>query len=85
MGLLWFCIFGLGVGVIAKVLMPGKDPGGLFVTAILGMVGSVVGSYIGQYLNVGGGSLGPWILAVIGTIVLLVLYRILTGRRLSGS
>jgi uncharacterized membrane protein YeaQ/YmgE (transglycosylase-associated protein family) len=85
MSLIWFCIFGLIVGAIAKLIMPGKDPGGIFVTAIIGMVGSMVGSLIGDFLRIGGGDLGRWILAIAGTLLLLVIYRLVTGRRVSAS
>ena len=78
--LLWFAIFGLIVGAIAKLIMPGKDPGGIIVTAIIGMVGSIVGTFIGRLLWGPHYSSG-WIMAIIGTIVLLALYRAFAGRR----
>jgi len=78
--LLWFAIFGLIVGAIAKLIMPGKDPGGIIVTAIIGMIGSLVGTLIGRMLW------GPyyssgWIMAIIGAIALLAIYRAFAGRR----
>lgn len=78
--LLWFAIFGLIVGVIAKLIMPGKDPGGIIVTAIIGMIGSLVGTFLGRMIW------GPyyssgWIMAIIGSIVLLAIYRAFAGRR----
>ena len=74
-------IFGLVVGVIAKLLMPGKDPGGIIVTIILGIVGSVLGRWIGQAL----GFYGPedaagFIMSLLGAILLLAVYRMVTKR-----
>lgn len=83
MDILWFVLFGLIVGVIAKLIMPGKDPGGIFITAILGMAGSIVGSFLGQFIGIGGGNIGRWILAVVGAILLLWIYRIIASRRVS--
>lgn len=80
LSLLWFAIFGLIVGAIAKFIMPGKDPGGIIVTAIIGMVGSIVGTFIGRLLWGPNYSSG-WIMAIIGTVVLLALYRVFAGRR----
>lgn len=83
MDILWFVLFGLIVGVIAKLIMPGKDPGGIFITAILGMAGSIVGSFLGQFIGIGGGNMGRWILAVVGAILLLWIYRMIASRRVS--
>jgi len=73
-------IFGLVVGVIAKLLMPGRDPGGFIVTALLGMAGAVVGTFIGRALW-GANYAAGWIAAILGTILLLALYRVFAGRR----
>jgi uncharacterized membrane protein YeaQ/YmgE (transglycosylase-associated protein family) len=80
-GIIGTIIFGLVVGVIAKLLMPGKDPGGIIVTIILGIVGSVLGRWIGQAL----GFYGPedaagFIMSLLGAILLLAVYRMLTKR-----
>ncbi len=80
-GIIGTIIFGLVVGVIAKLLMPGKDPGGIIVTIILGIVGSVVGRWIGQAL----GFYGPedaagFVMSLIGAIALLAIYRMMTKR-----
>jgi uncharacterized membrane protein YeaQ/YmgE (transglycosylase-associated protein family) len=80
-GIIGTIIFGLVVGVIAKLLMPGKDPGGIIVTIILGIVGSVVGRWIGQAL----GFYGPddaagFLMSLIGAIALLAIYRMMTKR-----
>lgn len=73
-------IFGLVVGVIAKLLMPGKDPGGFIVTAILGVVGALVGTFIGRAIW-GADYTAGWIAAIVGTILLLWLYRVFAGKR----
>ncbi len=75
-------IFGLVVGIIAKFLMPGKDPGGIIMTAILGIAGSLLGTYIGRYF-LGKGSFyqAKWIMSIVGAIILLALYRVIAGRR----
>ena len=80
-GILGWIIFGLIVGVIAKVLMPGRDPGGIIVTMLLGIVGAVLGGFLGRSL----GFYGPqqaagWLMSVAGAIVVLLLYRVVAGR-----
>jgi uncharacterized membrane protein YeaQ/YmgE (transglycosylase-associated protein family) len=80
-GIIGTIIFGLVVGVIAKLLMPGKDPGGIIVTIILGIVGSVLGRWIGQAL----GFYGPeeaagFIMSLLGAILLLAVYRMVAKR-----
>ncbi len=69
-------IFGLIVGIIAKFLMPGKDPGGVIVTALIGLAGSFVGTLIGRALWGGAGYQAGWITSILGAIILLFLYRI---------
>jgi uncharacterized membrane protein YeaQ/YmgE (transglycosylase-associated protein family) len=71
-------IFGLIVGVIAKFLMPGRDPGGFIITAIIGMVGSVIGAFLGRAFWGGVGYESGWIAAILGSIILLAGYRLLT-------
>ena len=80
-------IVGLIVGAIAKLLMPGRDPGGFIVTILLGIAGAFVGGWVGEQLGIGStagvtsfdlGSLG---LAILGAIILLVIYRLIAGRR----
>jgi len=83
MSILWVMLTGLIVGAIAKLLMPGKDPGGIVVTMLLGIAGSVVAYLIGRaagwYVNY---AEGPGIIAsVIGAVVLLAVYRWAIGRR----
>jgi len=78
-------IFGLIAGAIAKLLMPGKDPGGFIVTIILGIAGALIGGFIGRALwgstGVNDWSIGSFALAIGGAILLLALYRIFIGRR----
>jgi|TARA_B100000614_G_scaffold248830_1_gene257177 uncharacterized membrane protein YeaQ/YmgE (transglycosylase-associated protein family) len=79
MGIIAWIIFGLIAGAIAKLIMPGKDPGGFIVTIIIGILGAVVGGWIGTALGFGdvsGFNIGSFIIAVIGAIVLLIIYRV---------
>jgi uncharacterized membrane protein YeaQ/YmgE (transglycosylase-associated protein family) len=82
MGVIGWIIFGLIVGIVAKFLMPGRDPGGFVVTAVLGIVGALLGGYLGRAMGwYREGEPAGFILAVIGAIIVLVLYRLLVGRR----
>ncbi|MFN7945620.1 MAG: GlsB/YeaQ/YmgE family stress response membrane protein [Blastocatellia bacterium] len=74
-------IFGLVVGVIAKLIMPGRDPGGIVITAVIGMVGALIGTLIGRALWGGPDYSAGWIASIIGAIVLLFIYRMIAGRR----
>jgi uncharacterized membrane protein YeaQ/YmgE (transglycosylase-associated protein family) len=85
-------VFGLIAGVIAKAIMPGRDPGGCIITILLGIAGAVIGGFIAQALGYGKdingtgdltkpGFLISLVLAVIGAIILLALYRLIKGRR----
>jgi uncharacterized membrane protein YeaQ/YmgE (transglycosylase-associated protein family) len=73
-------IFGLVVGIIAKLLMPGKDPGGFIITALLGIAGALVGTFLGRALW-GENYAAGWIMAILGTMILLGLYRMFAGKR----
>ena len=80
-GILGWILFGLVVGVIAKLIMPGRDPGGFIVTMLLGIVGAVLGGFVGRSL----GFYGPqqaagWLMSIVGAILVLMLYRVLTRR-----
>jgi len=80
--LIGLAIFGLIVGVIAKLLMPGKDPGGIIMTAILGMVGSLVGTFIGRnLLGLGRFYQAKWLMSILGAVILLALYRLIASRQ----
>ena len=73
-------IIGLVVGVIAKLLMPGRDPGGCIITILLGIAGAFVGTWIGR-LFWGPNYAAGWILSIIGAMLLLLIYRMIAGRR----
>mgnify|MGYP003954584779 CR=1 FL=1 len=76
---LWAFIIGLVVGVIAKLLMPGKDPGGFFVTGLLGIAGSLLATWLGQAIGwYRAGQAAGFITSVIGAVILLALYRVFT-------
>ncbi|MEO6324292.1 MAG: GlsB/YeaQ/YmgE family stress response membrane protein [Thermoanaerobaculia bacterium] len=82
MGILGMILFGLVVGVIAKLLMPGKDPGGIFITIILGIVGSLLGGFLGRALGLyHEGEPAGFIGALLGAIIVLAIYRMAVGRR----
>jgi len=81
-GFLGWIFFGLVVGVIAKLLMPGRDPGGFIVTILLGIVGAVVGGYLGRALNLyQPGQPAGLLMSVLGAVVLLFIYRAMTRHR----
>ena len=75
--ILGWIIFGLIAGVVAKLLMPGRDPGGFIVTILLGIAGSLIGGYAGSLFGVGGGGILSFLMAVIGAMLLLMLYRLI--------
>ena len=81
LSILGWIIFGAVVGAIGKFLMPGKDPGGILVTIMLGIAGSVVGGFLGRMLFGGEGGGAGWIGSIIGVMLLLLLYRMFAGRR----
>jgi uncharacterized membrane protein YeaQ/YmgE (transglycosylase-associated protein family) len=82
MGVLSWIFFGLIVGVLAKLIMPGRDPGGIIVTIALGIVGSVLGGFIGRALGwYGPNQTAGWLMSILGAIVLLAIYRVIVGRR----
>ena len=80
--MLWTLIIGLFVGIIAKFLMPGKDPGGFIITTLLGIAGAFVANYLGRAIGwYAPGEPAGFVAAVIGAILLLVVYRMVIGRR----
>jgi len=85
MGILSWIIFGLVAGVIAKLLMPGRDPGGCIVTMLLGIAGAFVGGFVFEWLagrpDVIRFDLGSLAVAVVGAIIVLLIYRLIVGRR----
>jgi len=83
LNLLWMAIIGLIVGAVAKLLMPGKDPGGIFVTMVLGIAGSLIAGYLGRVVGwYQEGQSAGFIVSVIGSIILLAIYRLIRGRTL---
>ena len=83
-GVLGWIVFGLVVGIIAKLLMPGRDPGGFIVTILLGIAGALLGGFVGRSLGwYGENEPAGFLMSLVGAIVLLFLYRVLVGRRTS--
>lgn len=83
MGVIAWIVFGLIAGVIAKLIMPGKDPGGFIVSIVLGILGAVVGGFIASALGFGsvtGFNLGSFVIAILGAILLLWIYRMVKKR-----
>ena len=84
MGILSWILMGLIVGVIAKLVMPGPDPGGIFLTILLGIGGAFVGGYVGSFLGLGsvtGLNPGSLLLAVGGAVLILILHRTIRKKR----
>jgi len=82
MGILGWILFGLVVGIVAKLVMPGRDPGGIIITIILGIVGALIGGFIGQALNLyEPGEPAGFVGATLGAILVLWIYRVATRRR----
>jgi uncharacterized membrane protein YeaQ/YmgE (transglycosylase-associated protein family) len=82
MHLLWTLVIGLVVGAVAKLLMPGKDPGGIIVTMLLGIAGSLLANFLGRALHIYSAGTAPGVIAsVIGAMVLLGIYRLVIRRR----
>jgi uncharacterized membrane protein YeaQ/YmgE (transglycosylase-associated protein family) len=82
MGLLWTLLIGLVVGAIAKLLMPGRDPGGFIITILLGVAGSFVARFLGKALGIYRADEVPgFIASVVGAVILLLVYRLVARRR----
>jgi uncharacterized membrane protein YeaQ/YmgE (transglycosylase-associated protein family) len=85
MGIIGWIVLGLIAGAIAKVIMPGKDPGGLFITLLLGVVGALLGGFLGSAIFGIGlenfWSIQTWLLAIVGALIVLGIYRVVVGRR----
>jgi uncharacterized membrane protein YeaQ/YmgE (transglycosylase-associated protein family) len=82
MGIIWTLIIGLLAGIVAKLLMPGRDPGGFIITILLGIAGAFVATWLGQAIGwyragEGAGFIG----AVVGAVIILIIYRMIVGRR----
>jgi uncharacterized membrane protein YeaQ/YmgE (transglycosylase-associated protein family) len=87
-GIIAFIILGLLAGLIAKALLPGKDPGGIIVTLLIGVAGALIGGFVAGALFDADPldeffDISTWITAIVGAIVLLLIYRAVTGRRRS--
>ena len=81
MNIIGWLLFGLVVGAIAKFLMPGRDPGGWIVTILLGVAGSFVGGFLATAILGRNDQTAGWIGSIIGAMVLLLIYRMIVGRR----
>ena len=82
MGILGWAIFGLIVGAVAKLVMPGRDPGGIIVTMLLGVAGALLGGFLGRALNLyREGEPAGFIMSFVGAVVILLIYRVMIGRR----
>jgi uncharacterized membrane protein YeaQ/YmgE (transglycosylase-associated protein family) len=82
MGIIGWILFGLVVGIVGKLLMPGRDPGGFILTILLGIAGALLGGFVGQALGFyREGEPAGFIMAVLGSIILLLIYRMFLGRR----
>lgn len=82
MQILWMLIIGLVIGAIAKFMMPGKDPGGIVITMLLGVAGSLIAGFLGRSLGwYGTNESAGFIASIIGAIILLAGYRMVVGRR----
>ena len=84
MGLIWTLIIGVVVGAIAKLLMPGKDPGGFWITMLLGIAGAFVGTFLGRALGLyAADQSAGFIASIVGAVILLAIYRLFTRRKAS--
>lgn len=82
MAILWMIIIGFVVGLLARALMPGKDPAGFIVTCLLGIVGAFVGGFVGQVLGLyAQGEPAGLLMSVFGAMIVLFIYRAAVGRR----
>jgi uncharacterized membrane protein YeaQ/YmgE (transglycosylase-associated protein family) len=83
MGILSWILLGLIAGALAKFIMPGKDPGGIIVTILIGIAGAIVGGFLGSFIGLGkveSFDLGGILIATIGAIILLIIYRLVKKR-----
>ncbi|MGW1543790.1 GlsB/YeaQ/YmgE family stress response membrane protein [Streptomyces sp. NPDC002309] len=88
MGIIAWILIGLLAGAIAKLLLPGKDPGGIIITMLIGVAGGLLGGWLGKVVfgvdSIDGFfDLSTWVAAIVGSLILLVLYRAVTGGRRS--
>jgi uncharacterized membrane protein YeaQ/YmgE (transglycosylase-associated protein family) len=79
--IIWIILIGAVVGALAKFFMPGSDPGGFFITAMLGMVGALVATFLGRFIGLYGPGQGAgFIASIVGAILVLIAYRQLRSR-----
>lgn len=79
--LLWECLIGLIVGALAKFIMPGKDPGGIFITMAIGIAGSIGATFLGQAIGwYKQGQSAGFIMSILGAVLILWLYRLIRGK-----
>jgi uncharacterized membrane protein YeaQ/YmgE (transglycosylase-associated protein family) len=87
-GIIGWIVLGLLAGAIAKLIMPGEDPGGIIVTMLIGIAGAIVGGLIASALDIGDldefFDIGTWLIAIAGSLLLLFIYRMVTGDRPGG-
>jgi uncharacterized membrane protein YeaQ/YmgE (transglycosylase-associated protein family) len=86
MGIIGWILLGLLAGIIAKALLPGEDPGGFIITTLIGIAGALLGGFLARALDIGDPideffDISTWLAAIIGSIVLLLIYRAVVGRR----
>lgn len=82
MNVIGWIVFGLIVGALAKLVMPGRDPGGIIVTMLLGIAGALLGGFLGRAMGLyGPGQAAGFLMSFLGAVVLLILYRMLIRRR----
>lgn len=86
MSILAWIVLGLIAGALAKAILPGDDPGGIIVTIIIGIIGAILGGFLAGWLfdipvNEEFFDLATWVSAIVGSIVLLLIYRLVAGRR----
>ena len=80
-GIIWMLLVGLVIGAIAKLLMPGRDPGGCIITMLLGIAGAFVGTWLGRMFTGDSQYVAQWIMSIVGAMLLLLIYRLIAGRR----
>ncbi|MCC6860351.1 MAG: GlsB/YeaQ/YmgE family stress response membrane protein [Bryobacterales bacterium] len=81
--LVWI-VFGLVVGALAKLIMPGRDPGGCIITILLGIAGALLGGFLGRWMGLyREGETAGFLMSLLGAVLLLAIYRMLVGRRAS--
>jgi uncharacterized membrane protein YeaQ/YmgE (transglycosylase-associated protein family) len=85
MGIIAWIILGLLAGIVAKMLLPGDDPGGIIITTIVGVIGALLGGFLAKALGFGDPideffDISTWIAAIVGSMILLLVYRMVAGR-----